>query len=662
MSSVAAGAALLALGSLLAALARGRWPGRLFITGLALAGGLWLPPCVSVLAGRGTLAQTLHLGPPLGEVRLVLDPLAAFFLLLVALLSLAGAVFGSGYLRATAERGRPLSSHYFFLGLFVAGMVLTTIVQNALAFLVAWEAMSVASLFLVLFDHEKEETVGAGLTYFVAMHVGVALLVAAFAVLYLETGSLDFGAFAAVLSRRSALSGALFLLLFAGFGLKAGFIPLHTWLPRAHPAAPSHVSGMMSGLMIKIGIYGILRVVSLMGPPPAWVSGLVLGMGLFSAVAGVMLSVSQRELKRLLAYSSVENVGIIGTGIGTGMLGMTFAIPAMAFWGFAGALLHVLNHSLFKALLFYGAGAVSQQTHTLDLERLGGLARRLPRTSACFLTGSLAISGLPPLNGFVSEFFIYIGLMQAVLARQIQVSLVAVLAMGLLAAVGAMALIGFSKAFTIAFLGGPRSAEAEGAQRDPAPAMLLPLGVLAASCLLIGLLPQLALQAVRQPAQLLAAPLPPAVPEAGISLLGQLANGLWLLAGLLAAGAWLRHRQLRRHPPPRFKTWDCGYSGGGSRLQYSASSYAAPFVSLARPLLSIEEKRQLPEGLFPEKAVFTSHSHDAFERAVIAPAARGITALLDLFSWVQRGSTQQYILYGLLFLVAAVVCGLAVGG
>src|SRR5260370_23854303 len=339
---------------------------------------------------------------PYGSRFLDLDPLSGFFLIPVFVLCALAAIYGADYLEAYRGK-KSLAPPWFFFNLLVASMVVVILARNGVLFLMAWEMMALSSFFLVTFESEKESTRQAGWIYLVASHIGTAFLLALFILLGRANGSLDFDRFSV-----SSGAGLLFVLALVGFGTKAGFIPLHVWLPEAHPTAPSHVSAVMSAVMIKTGIYGIVRVMMILGAPQAWWGWVLCGIGLSSGVIGVLLALAQHDLKRLLAYHSVENIGIIALGLGVGTLGVRTGLPAVAAVGFAGALLHVLNHTLFKGLLFLAAGNVAHSTHTREIDHLGGLLRRMPRTGVIFLIGASAISGLPPLIGFSIEFLIYL--------------------------------------------------------------------------------------------------------------------------------------------------------------------------------------------------------------------------------------------------------------
>ncbi|MFH1812143.1 MAG: proton-conducting transporter membrane subunit, partial [Pseudomonadota bacterium] len=371
------------------------------VVGISAGCVLGVADAVQVLATRGEHSATLTALNTL-PFAFRIDGLAAFFLLAIFVVALLATVYSAHYLDWVADTSRAAAGS-FFLALLVVSMALVVSAASIIAFLLAWELMSLSSFFLVLYHFEHDDNRRAGLIYLVYSQLGALVLMVAFALLYSFSGDLILGQGAAV--PESARTW-LFVLFFIGFGSKAGVFPLHAWLPHAHPAAPSHVSAVMSGVMIKTGIYGILRVTTVLDLATPTAAQIVVVAGAASGVLGVVYALGQHDLKRLLAYHSVENIGIILLGLGLGMLGLAHQRPALAVLGFTGGLLHVLNHALFKGLLFLCAGAVQHATHTLHLEELGGLLRRMPRTGFMFLLGAVAISGLPPLNGFVSEFLI----------------------------------------------------------------------------------------------------------------------------------------------------------------------------------------------------------------------------------------------------------------
>ncbi len=551
-------------------------------------------------------------------------------------------------------RKRTVSSHFFFLSLLVASMLLVPVVQNSLAFLVVWEIMSLSSFFLVVFENEKEDVVKAGINYLVSMHMGALFLICAFIILFNGSGSLDFSSYKTVLENNRELSTVVFFLFFAGFGTKAGFIPFHTWLPRAHPAAPGHISGLMSGVMIKTGIYGILRMITFIPEKTLFMGYTVLGVSIVTGVLGVAYAITQHNVKKLLAYSSVENIGIIGAGIGIGLLGSAYDNGALVVLGYAGALLHVLNHSLFKTLLFFAAGGVYRETHTLNINRMGGIIKKMKYSAVFFLIGSIAIAGLPPFNGFVSEFIIYLGLVSGMQSGSIPLVVVFILSFSGFALIGALGLFCFSRVFGIMFLGHPRTDYPETAREVPR-VMRLVMVLLSVPIIGIGILPGQVFQVFEKITGAVNFSGSQAVSSPFKETMGNITIMIWLFAGLTGLIFLLRTLLLRRRTVETFKTWDCGYSSGNSRMQYTASSFSGHFISLNRVFFRFSEKSAPPEGLFPEEAKYESSIEDKFESLVIIPGIELVRKILGRFSWIQSGNTQQYILYGLVSLLIILV-------
>ncbi len=643
-----ASAAILAGG--IASLAAGeRWKGWIVSLGCGIGGTLAVITAWGVIFGSGAISASFALAYPIGQTSVVIDRLAAFFIIVISLGSFIASIYAIGYMRAYNGSGRSVGSHFFFLAVLVFSMLFVVTVQNALAFLIAWEIMSVSSFFLVIFENEKEEVFRAGINYLIAMHIGVLFLISAFVILSIKSGSLDFASFKAALAGQRNLMNLLFFLFFVGFGTKAGFVPFHTWLPRAHPAAPSHVSALMSGVMIKTGIYGILRTITFMPGTTREIAYSVLVTAIFTGILGIACSIAQGNLKKLLAYSSVENIGIIGIGTGTGLLGMLYGNNTLALLGFAGALLHLFNHSIFKSLLFFGAGAVYQKTHELNIERLGGLSKTMRHTTLFFLIGSFAIAGLPPFNGFVSEFVIYWSMIAGLPQSRLSLMVTLVLSFAALAFIGAMALLSFTRAFGVAFLGSPRHEHHE-APTEVDLTMRTAMAVQCVFIVLIGLLPVYALGAVARIVPDIIGPSSAGALPA-MTGLGRMATGVYLFAGIFILLLILRAFLLRKRTVTSFRTWDCGYQAGTPRIQYTGSSFAAPFAELIKPLLSQKEYIIPPKGPFPRSSSYERTVEDSFEARVVDPAVNGIVKFLDLFSWIQSGNTQQYILYGLVFVI-----------
>ena len=566
--------------------------------------------------------------------------MSALFILVIALVSLFSAFYGMGYLSTAAGKKHPGSSWCFYNLLFAA-MLLIVSARNGVLFLMAWEGMSLASFFLVMSDHEKPKVQEAGWIYLAAAHLGVACLMILFLLMGGAAGNLDFDHLSLA---ASVSTGALFLLALIGFGAKLGFLPLHVWLPEAYPAAPSHASAVMGGAMINTGIYGLLRILSLLGPPQAWWGWALIIIGAASGIFGILSATAQRDLKRMLAYSSVENMGIIAMGLGIFLLGTRAGVLQVAALGLFGALLHMLNHSLFKSLLFMGAGVVQQAAQTLAPDRLGGMQKGMPKTALAFLTGAVAISGLPPLNGFVGEFLIYMGAFSAVVGAG-ALGAAGMISLLALALIGGLATVCFTQAYGMTFSGEPRTPEAAQA-REPGRLLWGPMAGLAACCLLLGLAAPLGLFLVAPAAALflgeggvdhLIASVSPLLEVIGIA--GGAVLGIALLLALL------RSRLQSKREITREGTWDCGYIAPTPRIQYTASSFSRPVVDmfrwLARPLVKV----RMGEGYFPKSAALSSEVKDIFREYGFAPLFRGVARLAEALHGLQQGRNQIYVLY-----------------
>lgn len=649
-------------GGLLPLLLR-RHPAAVTFSGVAaqVAGALGAAAAaLDVLASGAVVSWRREWPAPAGQFHLALDPLSAWFLLVIALLAAVTALYGAGYWKEEAAR-RSLAPAWFFSNLLVGGMALVVVARDAVLFFAAWEIMTVASFFLVTHEDEHQLTRRAGWTYLVASHVGAAFLLVFFLWRGARAGTMDFAAWAAQ-PLDGRMEGAWFLLALAGFGVKAGLIPLHVWLPEAHPAAPSHISALMSGVMIKTGIYGMLRSLSFFHSWPAWWGWLLLALGLVSGGLGILLALAQKDLKRLLAYSSVENIGIITLGMGLGLLGVSLKLPALAAAGWAGALLHVFNHALFKGLLFLGAGSVVHATHTRNLEHWGGLLKRLPWTATSFLVGATAICGLPPLNGFLGEFLLYWGAVQGFATGQSAFVLAGSLLLAGLALMGGLAVVCFTKAAGITFLGEPRSQCAAQAH-ESGPAMRIALTLLAAGCVLIVGLAPLG-WAILSPLVVSLCPLPEAVGPVleamnrQQALLFRVAAVSGGLMAVVLAVAGVRWGLLRRRTVTTAVTWDCGYAQPTARMQYTASSFVQPLTAQFHALLRTQAQGQPPQGFFPAGASLATDTPDTSQRELYQPLFARLQETLGRFRWLQHGNVHLYVLYLALTLLALLLFAL----
>jgi hydrogenase-4 component B len=543
---------------------------------------------------------------PIENVTFRMDGLTAFFIAWSLPMTLLGTIYAFAYLRPYFAKGRHGGPHFALLNMISVSFVIVYSAQNALVFLLGWEIAAVAAWLLVIWDYQNQKIRFAGFNYLVSTHVGLFILVAAFMLLHSRTGSMDFAAFGAYLSRPSPLRGTIFLLLCASFALKSAFFPFHTWLPRAHSAAPAHVSALMSGVIHKAGLFALLRFLLLMGRPEEWMGWTLLVFGAVSAVLGVLYTTTQRDLKRLLGYSSTENVGIAAMGFGVGCLGWTWGNPALTAAGFAGGLLHVLNHALFKCLLFYAAGSVYRATHSVDLERLGGLAKRLPLTATLFLVGALASAALPPFNGFVSELIIYSGLFSGQ-ASTSQGNVVLVASAAVLAFVGGVSALSITRAFGVVFLGSARDPSLHVGDDAP-PSMSFPMALHATGITILGVAPGIGLALASSTLRLFLITSEPVRTTLGPAIWASRA-----LAGLLIAACifgWRRGLAARRTA-----TWGCGYGAVSTRMQYTGSAFSEHFARVFDALLPALRRERLPDVILPQHpGHLSTHHADPVER------------------------------------------------
>ena len=630
---------------------------------------------IGASAGLAVALEVIRTGAPLaleapalltvgGGLVFRLDPLGAFFLALVSLVAVPCSVYGVGYSRAYEGR-YSLRMLGAMLNLFLLTMSLVPCAANVLTFLLMWEGMSLTSYFLVVTEADEPDTIRAGAWYAAMTHGGLALILAAFLLL---AAAADTSAFADLRAAAGALSPAtrdvVFALAAFGFGSKAGMVPLHVWLPRAHPAAPSHVSALMSGAMIKLGVYGVLRIgLDLLGGGPAWWGALLIGLGALSAAVGVLYALMENDLKRLLAYSSVENVGLVFIGIGAGALFSSFGAGAAATLALSAALYHALNHAAFKGLLFLGAGSVLHATHTRDMNLLGGLIRGLPQTAVFFLVGALAIAGLPPLNGFVSEWLLFQSLLPGIGSAAPLVAPLMTVAVGVLALTGGLAAAGFVKAFGITFLAIPRSTAAERAHEAPG-SMRTGMGILAVACAGLGLA---AVPIMSSLGSVLAghAGLPAAPARLGVGFtlatgesFAQMSPALVALGLILVtAGVWLATRVFGVRGRIRVAaTWGCGRVVQTARMEYTSTAFAEPlrrvFAELYRPTKDVSIDFHPESKYFVQSIEYLSEIVPWFERYLYAPVIARLKLWAGRTLAIQSGSAHAYLTYLVIALLA----------
>jgi hydrogenase-4 component B len=600
-----------------------------------------------------------------------LDPLGAYFLLLLSLVGLAASIYSIGYARSSQKPDRSSYLASFFNALLLS-TALVFLANNVFTFLLAWELMSLAAWALVSFHHHQLEARNAGVLFFVLSHLGTACLWIAFMLLWQVAGDTTFADYHQAASRLSpALRNTVFVLFLLGFGMKAGVVPLHIWLPAAHPVAPSNVSAVLSAVIIKTGVYGMVRVFfEFLGDPPMWWGATVLVIGSVSALLGVLYALMEQDIKRLLAYSSIENVGIVLMGLGASLMFLHSNHPRLASLALVAGLLHAMNHAMFKGLLFLGAGAVQHSTHTRNMEDLGGLIKRMPTTALFFLIGAAAISALPPLNGFVSEWLTYQSLLQGFAATPDLLRLLFPLSGALLALTGALAAAGFVKVFGVTFLAQPRSRHVDQA-REAAPTMLVGMGFLAVCCLLLGLFPgtflmlfdPLTLQLTGQSISDHLATEDGWVLFALSEQAGSLSPlGLALMAICLlpipAVLWWVLARHTITWVGP---AWDCGLKGLTPRMQYTATGFSKPlrmiFRGLFRPRREIHAEFEFSR-YFKRTIRFESHIQETFEQRLYRPVNRFIQRVSRRMRALQAGSIQAYLAYILLTLLLLLIFAL----
>jgi formate hydrogenlyase subunit 3/multisubunit Na+/H+ antiporter MnhD subunit len=613
-------------------------------------------PAISAIFGN-PITDIYHLSGAFSDVTVKIDALSAWFILIINLTVINGTLFGIGYLKTYQHLKTNLAIHWVFLTIFHSSMLWVCMFEHGLAFLVAWEIMSLSSLVLVIFEYQKKEVLKAGVNYMIQMHVSVALLTVGFIWLYVVTGSFNFASLTAFFSTNGSIW--LLVLLLAGFAIKAGFIPFHSWLPHAHPAAPSHVSGIMSGVIVKLGIYGILRVLSNIQSDYIIIGEVILIVSVITAIYGIANAAVKYDYKRMLAYCTIENIGIIGIGIGLGLMGIGYNSKPLIVLGFSGALLHTLNHSLFKSLLFFSAGSIYQQTHTRNMDRLGGLIKRMPQTAIFFLIGALAIGGLPPFNGFISEFMIYSGLVKGLTLGNMSQLILFVLSIAGLAIVGGMSLLTFTKSFGVIFTGSPRQ-KPEHEPKEVSLIMRLPQFIIVGVMLSVAIFPSIYYTSVSNivastfPLSFVGTPVE--IPmSTTISIIG-LACLLFII--ILASVFALRWILSHKRPTSVENTWGCAYTGSVPRAQYTGLSFTRSFADLLS-FLVIEKKNYhkiVKTEIFPRKRTFSSYYFDLLEHYVIAPLTSRLNYSMNYFQFIQNGKIQAYVLYGILFIILIFLC------
>ncbi|WP_044470701.1 hydrogenase 4 subunit B [Mannheimia massilioguelmaensis] len=625
-----------------------------------LGGILGIISCAPVLISNETVYDLFQTPFEFAQFSIRIDGLAAFMVCVISLLVVITAIYSFSYVQE--YKGKGAGTMGFFMNLFIASMIALVTSDNAFYFLVFFEMMSLSSYFLVLTEQDENAT-KAGLLYFFIAHAGSVLIMIAFYIFYCHAGSFEFEAF-----RQTQLSTPLaftvFMLAFLGFGAKAGMIPLHGWLPKAHPAAPSHASALMSGVMVKIGIFGIIKVgIDLLGATNIWFGVIVLGFGAVSSVLGVLYALAEHDIKRLLAYHTVENIGIIMMGVGVGMIGIAIKQPILATVGLLGGLYHLLNHAVFKGLLFLGAGSIMYRLDTKDMDLMGGLSKLMPYTALTFLIGTMAISALPPFNGFVSEWFTYQSLFTLSQNSDIVLKIAGPVAIIMLALTGALAALCFVKVYGISFGGAPRSERAANAREVPMP-MIVAMAILAILCILLGIGASEVSPVITRVANSLAQ-LQNTFPiaENGTVVAHSEPNTALstpMVAIMLVAFFFIPFvyyamtKSSRLSDSAKGNPWACGYAYEPD-MASSAGGFTRPLRTMFKPLYTI--RKTFDPSTMTYKAIDevikgSTKVEPFWEEKVTMPIAHFIPWISNKIRWLQAGDFRVYCIY---FVVALVM-------
>jgi hydrogenase-4 component B len=588
-----------------------------------------------------------------GDVEIRVDALSAWFILIINFTCLTAVFFGGAYLKGFMENAKKMTFHWVLFVLFQLSMIWVCLIQHSLIFLIVWEIMSLSSVLLVVFDHQNPKIVKAAVNYLVQMHISIVFLTIGFIWLYFKTGSFSFDAFSTYFGTNSNVG--LFLVLFVGFAIKAGFIPFHTGLLQGDPAAPSHIAGMMSGVLVKLGIYGIFRVATYLQGDYLLLGEIVLTFAIATGLFGILNAAVHRNMKKMLAYCTVENIGTIGIGIGVGFIGLGNNSPILYYLGFGGALLHVLNHSLFKSLLFFSSGSVEQQTGTSDMEKLGGLIKQMPRTAIVFLVAAIGICGLPPFNGFVSEFLIFSGLIEGVKVQDTNEMILFSVGLAGLSVIGGLSVMTFTKTFGTVFLGKARKV-LDVKPKEVSGQMLVPQYLIIALMLSVALFPQVYLRAIGNVISgmnrnvVVPQPL-----EFGnyITIVQHICWYSVLFIVVVVVLYSIRTITVRGKSHEMESTWGCGYTALTPKIQYTGKSFSKT-LSKTFNFVVIERKQYeelKPGEIFPEARKHASHYHDFFEFRFIHVVSNQLIYAANYFKFIQNGRIQSYVLYGIVFIL-----------
>ena len=592
-----------------------------------------------------------------GQESFAVDKLSALFLIIISIASVAVVLYSRGYLEGYLKRYAEahISMHYTALVILVASMMFVVMSSGGFSFLFAWELMTIASFILIPFEAERQETRRAALNYLVMMHIGFIFLVIGFVLVHNVTGSANFAAIMDYFKLAKPLP--LFIIMFIGFGMKAGLFPMHIWLPEAHPAAPSHVSAIMSGVMIKTGIYGIMRLMQAIDHniDLLYAIGLiVLLSGIVTGLWGVILAAMQNDIKRLLAYSSIENIGVILIGLGIAAVGHAAGSNLIGMCGMCGALLHTVNHSLFKTMLFLSAGNIYSKLHTTAMNQMGGLAKHMPITAILMLFATMAICALPPLNGFVSELLIYIGMFNGVSdGHEVLYSIGGIIALSL---IGGIVVLAFTKLYGVVFLGTPRShhvAESTEVDNLRIGAMAIPAAII----LIIGLFPQYAIRPIAIVAEAITGADKSIAVNHFAPTLGALSAAGWLLIAAILLLFALKHKLQSKRKIEQGPTWGCGFTATNTRMQYTGESFSEGLESIGRPLMknTIDGRAVDKNEIFPLAHKYRIRHNDKVDSLLGQLWVKLMHRINEYVMRLRTGRVNNYITFALVFFVLVLV-------
>ena len=618
---------------------------------------------VAVMAFMGQPVELVKFVTPFfGEESLAVDKLSALMLIIIAVASVATVLYSKGYVAGYLERYSEahISMHYTALVTLVVSMMLVVVSSGGFSFLFAWELMTIASFMLILFEADRQEVRRAALNYLVMMHIGFLFLVVGFVMLYNVTSSANFVAINAYYEHANLLP--LFVILFIGFGMKAGLFPMHIWLPEAHPAAPSHVSAIMSGVMIKTGVYGIIRIMQVeeLRADMLFTIGLiVLVSGAVTGLWGVILAAMQNDIKRLLAYSSIENVGVILIGLGIAAVGHAAGSPLVGMCGMCGALLHMVNHSLFKTMLFFSAGNIYSKMHTTAMNQMGGLAKHMPITAILMLFATVAICALPPLNGFVSELLIYIGMFNGVSnGYEVLYSVTGIIVLSL---IGGIVVLAFTKLYSVVFLGSPRSHHvAESTEVDSL--RIVAMSIPAAFILIIGLAPQYVIRPIAHVAEEVTNSVNTIAVEHFAPTLESLSYVSIAFILVVTLLFFIKRRAQRNRTIAEGPTWGCGFTAVNTRMQYTGESFSEGLENIGKPLMknTVDGRAVDKDEIFPLPHRYRIRHKDKVDSLLGRWWVQMMHRINEYVMRLRTGKVNNYITFALLFFVVVLIltlCG-----